>query len=138
MTHIKQACSRGLDIANIQRPVERGPVVFLVGEIDVDRWMCEEHACVLEACGLCRHTCKMEYGAAECVQRIHLERGGNVLACPRLAGAGALAGLRVGGGAVPVEEALECLLVAKVEIDMEEGHAALLEGELDWSAPETL
>ena len=105
--------------------MERSPMILLVGEVDVDGRMGEQHARILQACRLSGRTCEMQHGATELVKSIHLERRGNVLACPRLASTRTLASLRVGGRAISLEEPLERLLVAEGKVDMEEGHAAL-------------
>ena len=105
--------------------MERSPMILLVGEVDVDGRMGEQHARILQACRLSGRTCEMQHRATELVKSIHLERRGNVLACPRLASTRTLASLRVGGRAISLEEPLERLLVAEGKVDMEEGHAAL-------------
>ena len=103
-------------------------MVLLVAKVDIDEWVCKEHPRILEARRLGRRTRAMQHRAPEMIDCVHLERGGDVLARPGFAGTrtSALARLRVAGGAaVPLEQALECLLVAKGKVDMEVCHAAL-------------
>ena len=70
-------------------------MVFLVGDIDINGRMREQHARILQARRLRGCTCEMQHGATEMVECVHFESGGDVFACPRFAGARTLAGLRV-------------------------------------------
>ena len=74
---------------------------------------------------LSRRTRVMQHRAPEMVNCVHLEHGGDVLACPRFASSTLARLLVAGGTAVPLEQALERLLVAKGKVDMEECHAVL-------------
>lgn len=96
-------------------------MVLLVDEVDVDGLVGEQHAGILQARGVGGRASEMQHCAAKLIVRVHFERGGDVLARPRLASAGALTCLS-GGGAVSFEEALEWLLFAEGKVDMEEGH----------------
>ena len=108
-------------------------MVLLVVKIDIGEWVCKEHPHILEARRLGRRTRAMQHRAPEMADCVRLERGGDVLAHPGFAGTrtSALARLLIAGGAaVPLEQALERLLVAKGKVDMKVCHAAL---EASWT-----
>lgn len=72
-------------------------MVFLVGKIDIDEWMQEQHARILQARRLGGSAREMQDCAAKVVESIHLEGGSGVHARPRFASTRTLARLRVGG-----------------------------------------
>ena len=71
-------------------------MVLLIGEIDVDGRMREQHACILQARRLGGRTCEMQDRATKMVKSVHLERGYDVLARPRFASTSTLTSLWVG------------------------------------------
>ena len=116
--------SHSLDIPHIQHLMEHHSTVLFVAKIDVDEWVFKEHLHILEAHRPGQRTRAMQHHMLKIVNCIHLEHRGNVLVHSWFAGTRTK--LQVAGRAVALlEQALECLLVAKCKVDTEECHAVL-------------